>query len=186
MSTRALEVGLSKKRVPPPASPTRTLFDEPALVLVDEGAIPMTIHKGLFTSISPFFRAAWDPTSHFVESKSGIIRLPEIPIDVFRFFVQWAYTRSLAHERLAPPKVIFSTLINLYKVADFLQVEDLRNAIIDEIASLNDKHGFYPTPDDTHSIFRNSRDGCPLRRLVVSLYAEQPTDLLVETQQDSW
>ena len=144
------------------------------------------VHRDLFTDVSPFFRAAFDPQSGFSESASGTLRLPDIQLHDFNFFVQWVYRQNLGHEELERKCTAYFRLIRLYSLADRLGVEDLRNAVVDEMARLSEKYNSVPTPQDTRTIDDELRENCGLRELVVDLFVWKKTDNLVQMHQDSW
>ena len=56
------------------------------------------VHTPLLTSNSAFFTAALSPTSGFIESSTNSVTLSEADPRIFALFVQWGYTKSLAHE----------------------------------------------------------------------------------------
>ena len=51
-------------------------------------------------SSSNFFAAALSPNSGFSEAAANSISLPEVCPRVFAFWLQWAYTKNLAHEEV--------------------------------------------------------------------------------------
>lgn len=104
----------------------------------------------------------------------------------FEFFVQWLYTHTLAHEELDVPKPAYFKLIRLYILADSLQIEALKNDVIDEIIQLCEKWNSVPTPDDTKEIEANTLPGVGLRKLAVDLFVFKKTDQLVQKHEDSW
>ena len=112
----------------------------------------MPVHRDLFTTVSPFFRAAFDPQNGFSESASETLRLPDIQLHDFNFFVQWVYRQNLGHEELERKCTAYFRLIRLYALADRLEVEGLRNAVVDEMARLSEKYNSVPTPQDTRTI----------------------------------
>lgn len=107
-------------------------------------------------------------------------------MDDFQFFEQWIYSRSLAHEELEATHPAFFKLIRLYALADQLEVEGLRNAIVDETMRLSEKWNSVPTPNDTVTMDEMVREGCGLRSLIVDLFVWKKTDNLVENHEDVW
>lgn len=176
----------NKQLATPPSTPTRELFAR--TVRVEVGTPPSTVlvHRDLFTAVSPFFRAAFDPQSGFSESTSETLRLPDIQLNDFNFFVQWVYRQNLGHEELERKCTAYFRLIRLYSLADRLGVEDLRNAVVDEMARLSEKYNSVPTPQDTRTIDDELRENCGLRELVVDLFVWKKTDNLVQMHEDSW
>jgi hypothetical protein len=170
----------------PPTTPTRTLYKELATIHVGEQKVEFPVHRDIFTAASPFFRAAWNQQYGFTESTTGSIHLPEVRPDDFQFFEQWIYSKSLAHEEVEAQHPAFFRLIRLYALADQLEVEGLRNAIVDETVRLSEKYNSVPTPNDTQTLDQELREKCGLRDLVVDLFVWKKTDNLVQTHEDSW
>ena len=149
--------------------------------------------------------------------------LPEACPRVFSFWLQWAYSRNLAHEEVdwdadlpsSPPStphratggtsttsnenniestagkrpfrhVAFFYLIRLYKLAGFLGCEELRNAIIDEIARVAVKRNAVPGPDDTFELWGVEYEAGGLRELVLDLFVGMRTKRLLLEAQDEW
>ncbi|KAL8723489.1 MAG: hypothetical protein Q9225_000222 [Loekoesia sp. 1 TL-2023] len=169
--------------------PTRSLFKTIITVTVGPTSEPFLVHRERFCAASPFFAAALNPSYNFKESKSDTLALPWArPID-FEYLVQWIYTRTLDHEELNECQhPAYFRLIRLWLLADELQVEGCKNAIVDMMARVADKSNSVPTPDDTRTVFGEDgvREGSGLRGLVVDLFAWKKTDHLVEGHEDSW
>ncbi|KAL8666886.1 MAG: hypothetical protein Q9202_001126 [Teloschistes flavicans] len=197
--------------------PTRHLFKTPLTVLVGPKKLPFHVHHELFTAVSPFFAAALNPSYSFAESGGSSVSLPAARPDDFEYLVQWIYTRTLAHEDISDRKhPAYFRLIRLWVLADELQVEGARNAVVDFMAKVADRSNSVPTPDDTRMVFGSCdnavmneegesggdaaggkvgmgmgmgmmvREGAGLRKLVVDLFAWKKTDHLVEGHDDSW
>ncbi|KAL9039179.1 MAG: hypothetical protein Q9180_002684 [Flavoplaca navasiana] len=168
--------------------PARSLFQTILTVTVGEEKRPFLVHREILCAVSPFFAAALNPSYDFRESRSSTFNLSFArPVD-FEYLVQWIYTRTLTHEEVAAPHPAYFRLIRLWILADELQVEGCKNAIIDFMAKTADESNSVPTPDDTVTIFGENgvREGCGLRNLVVDLFAWKKTDHLVEGHEDSW
>lgn len=158
------------------------------MVAVDVGepATRVHLHKDLFAAVSPYFRAAFSKQNGFSESSSEVLRLPDVREHEFCYFMQWVYARNLAHEETERKCTAYFRLIKLYALADRLEVEALRNAIVDEMARLSEKYNSVPTPSDTRFIDEEVREDCPLRCLMVDLFVWKKTDNLVKKHEDSW
>ncbi|KAL8715848.1 MAG: hypothetical protein Q9220_000515 [cf. Caloplaca sp. 1 TL-2023] len=183
--------------------PTRSLFQTIITIHIGPSKTAFLVHRELFCAASPFFAAALNPSYNFRESQSQSLHLPSVRPDNFQYLVQWIYTRTLSHEDLdATQHPAYFRLIRLWALADELQVEGCRNGIVDFMAVTADRSNSVPTPDDTRAIFGSGgglvegaqdgggggyvREGSPLRRLVVDLFAYKKTDHLVEEHEDSW
>ncbi|KAL8910567.1 MAG: hypothetical protein Q9171_004149 [Xanthocarpia ochracea] len=168
--------------------PARSLFKTILTVTVGEEKKSFLVHREVLCSVSPFFAAALKPSYDFRESRSSNFHLPSArPID-FEYLVQWIYTRTLTHEEVAAPHPAYFRLIRLWILADELQVEGCKNAIIDFMAKTADESNSVPTPDDTVTVFGEGgvREGSGMRSLVVDLFAWKKTDHLVEGHEDTW
>ncbi|KAI4159985.1 MAG: hypothetical protein LQ342_006113 [Letrouitia transgressa] len=166
----------------------RSLFRTIVTVTVGPEQQPFPCHLELLCSVSPFFAAAFSPAYNFREHRAAALTLPAARPCDFEYLVQWMYTRTLTHEELAPPQggPAFFRLIRLWILADELRVEGAKNAAVDRLASVADRANAVPTPDDTHTVFEEARDGCALAALVVDLFAYKRTEALVEGHEDCW
>ncbi|KAL8940527.1 MAG: hypothetical protein Q9216_002777 [Gyalolechia sp. 2 TL-2023] len=169
-------------------SPTRSLFKTIMTVTVGPTEEPFRVHRERFCAASPFFAAALNPSYNFRESAANTLALPFArPVD-FEYLVQWVYTGTLDHEELECTHPAYFRLIRLWLLADELQVEGCKNAIVDMMGQVADKSNSVPTPDDTRTVFGEEgvREGAGLRAMVVDLFAWKKTDHLVEGHEDSW
>ncbi|KAL8817304.1 MAG: hypothetical protein Q9223_003840 [Gallowayella weberi] len=133
--------------------PARSLFKTILTVVVgdEKHPHPFLVHRELFCAISPFFAAALNPAYNFRESNSSSLALPTARPCDFEYLVQWIYTRTLTHEEVAGPHPAYFRLIRLWILADELQVEGCKNAIVDFMAKTADESNSVPTPDDTRT-----------------------------------
>ena len=145
-----------------------------------------TVHGGLLSSQSAFFRAALNGRHGCVESADGVVRLPDDRVDAFEYFVQWLYTRRLEHEAVDARPPAFFPLLHLYALADKLGVEALKNDVVDRVVRLADDHNTVPAPDDTRILYADIREAAPVARLVLDLFVFKRTDRVVESHTDSW
>ncbi|KAL8736777.1 MAG: hypothetical protein Q9166_000143 [cf. Caloplaca sp. 2 TL-2023] len=168
--------------------PARSLFKTILTVTVGEEKKPFLVHRELFCANSAFFAAALNPSYNFRESNASALHLPSARPCDFEYLVQWIYTRTLTHEEVAGPHPAYFRLLRLWILADELQVDGCKNAIVDFMAKTADESNSVPTPDDTRTIFGENgvREGSGLRALVVDLFAWKKTDHLVEGHEDSW
>ncbi|MCJ1474079.1 hypothetical protein MMC13_002737 [Lambiella insularis] len=196
---------------PPPMAPTRNLYTTITTIHVGPPKSNTTFHAHtpLLTASSSFFAAALSPTSAFLEATTNIISLPEVCPSTFRFWLQWLYTRNLAHEdvdwdppaaapALAPPPstttaapppkrpIAFFPLIRLYKVAAFLGCEALLNDLVDEIARVSTAHNAAPGPHDTYELWGEECAVGGVRELVLDLFVGLKTEKLVREAADEW
>jgi len=147
---------------------------------------PFPVHKELLCSQSDFFAAAFNSTHKFQESIKGVVHLTEDRPDVFEYFVQWLYTKSLAHEDVDAPIPAYHHLLRLYALADKLSINALKNDIVDRIAVLADEKNVVPAPSDTLILYNDIRESAPVRRLVLDLFRFKKTNQLIQNHEDSW
>jgi hypothetical protein len=74
----------------------------------------------------------------------------------------------------------------LYALADRLDIEGMRNALVDRVAELAEQTNSVPTPSDTNILYESIRDSAPMRRLVLDLFAFKKTNALIATHPDEW
>ena len=144
------------------------------------------VHRALLTHHSPFFAAALDGA--FAKSRSQIVHLPDVEPKHFEHVVLWLYTGCLEDKRFffKDNKPTFFTLLDLYALADRLDVEGMRNALCDRIALLAEETNSVPTPADTHILCEGVRESAPVRALVLDLFCFKKTDNLIATHPDEW
>jgi hypothetical protein len=144
------------------------------------------IHKDLLCTHSPFFRAALNGS--FVEAHLQTIALPSIDPKVFDHVILFLYQNRLeeyAHW-FKDDKPKYFELLEVYCVADQLDIEGLRNAVVERVAELAEGTNSVPTPTDTWILYEGVRENSPLRKLVLDLFAFKKTDNLIHTHPDEW
>ena len=80
----------------------------------------------------------------------------------------------------------FFHLIRLYKLAGFLGCEELRNAIINEIARVAVKRNAVPGPDDTFELWGVEYEVGGLRELVLDMFVGMRTERVLMEAKDEW
>ena len=145
------------------------------------------MHTPILTTLSPFFRAALSPVSAFLEATTNTVSLPEASPPIFSYFVQYAYTRSLAHEELEAENPAFFWLVRLWKLAGYLGCEALRNDILGEVGRCADKWNAVFSPNDTRELWNDEGEGLKgLKKMCVDLFVYKKTDSLMIGHEDSW
>jgi hypothetical protein len=144
------------------------------------------VHRALLTHHSPFFAAALDGA--FAKSHNHTVHLPDVEPKHFEHVVLWLYTGCLEDKRFffKDNKPTFFTLLDLYALADRLDVEGMRNALCDRIAVLAEETNSVPTPADTYILYETVRESSPVRVLVLDLFCFKKTDNLIATHPDQW
>ncbi|KAE9991893.1 hypothetical protein EG327_010680 [Venturia inaequalis] len=155
-------------------------------ILIGPEKTPYVVHRDLICSQSPFFTAAL--RGSFLESSTQSLELPDIDTKCFDHVILWLY-----QSRLEPlsyffkdGKATYFTLLDLYATADQLDIEGLRNGVVDLVAELAEVTNSVPTPTDTWILYDGVRDSAKLRELVLDLFAFKKTDNLIATHPDEW
>lgn len=120
------------------------------------------VHKNLVCHYSAFFTAACTGQSR--EATSGEVKLPKGGAENFDFFVQWLYTPKLDGILTKTKLPFWTTIIELYVLADKLQIPALKNAILDELMSRAD----YAV------VFACFRENFPTNADICAAYANTP------------
>ncbi|MCJ1351337.1 MAG: hypothetical protein MMC33_001321 [Icmadophila ericetorum] len=188
---------MEERQAPFELPPTRTLYKTTTTILVGPDNCPITyqVHTPILIKHSTFFAAALRSDSPFVESvsASNTVRLPDCIPKTFEYFVQWLYTKSLAHEGLdgkSPPE--FFQLVKLWKLAGYLQAEECRNAVLDKVARVAEAKNSVPCPDDISALWDEDGAGAGdtgnggLRDLVLDLFVWKKTKSLLLKSEGYW
>jgi hypothetical protein len=106
----------------------------------------------------------------------------------FEHIILWLYTQRLEQDDFffKDSKPTYFSLLDLYALADRLCMEAMRNALVDRMATLAERTNSVPTPSDTHILYDSIREGAPVRRLVLDLFAFKKTDNLIASHPDEW
>jgi hypothetical protein len=138
------------------------------------------IHHSILAKASRYFRAALE--GGFREAEEKKVNLPEVAVEVFEMFVEWAYTtieqkrlEALAladtkDENTDKQRELFSNLSALYIFADGHEVPDLETTSINMLFELLAGQRFLlPRRSDVGRVASKIRPGCTLWRLLVDV-----------------
>jgi BTB/POZ domain len=155
-------------------------------VTLGPDSVKFLIHRDVLCEQSPFFSAALN--SGFQEGITQKVHLPTIEARHFEHAVLWFYAQRLESREFffKDDKPTYFTLLDLYRMADQLLMEAMRNAIVDLTADLAESTNSVPTPADTTILYERIRDGAPIRKLVLDLFAFKKTENLIVTHPDEW
>lgn len=144
------------------------------------------VHRELLTLHSQFFRAAFE--GGFREASEAKVHLPDVDAKYFEHVVLWVYSEALEERPFffKEGKPTYFTLLDLYALADRLDIEGMRNALCDRIAALAEDTNSVPTPSDTYILYETIRPNAPVKNLVLDLFAFKKTDNLIATHPDEW
>lgn len=143
----------------------------------DDGELQtFSVHKEIVCHYSDYFRAACK--GEFLEARSGKVKLPEDRAEIFDLFVQWVYSQNLGQVLAEVALSPWTTLIELYVLADKLQVSTLKNAIVDRMlckahVALRKARGRdkFPSNADITLAYENTPPTSPLPKFLSELFA---------------
>ena len=116
------------------------------------------------------------------------LSLPNVLPDTFDNFVRWLYRQKLESSKALPNDLVSplspAELVQLYTLADFLQIPALQNLITDSLQSIS------PSTEAFEAIIpyvsSNPTTGAKLLSLVVRMYAQRASASEVRHAADSW
>lgn len=132
------------------------------------------VHRELLCARSAYFSKG---LSGPWKESSGIFKLPEDDVDLFRCILQWLYKEDLDHTKLPPPSDGIKASIRLYVLADKLQIRPptARFGIDSCLTFLNvverqlrDTKSIL-TCDEVDFVYENTLASSPLRQFAVHL-----------------
>lgn len=159
----------------------KSLASDVVRVLVGPDEVAFTVHEGLLSFHSEFFRGAL--RGSFAESHDLLIRLPEEEPHEFDWFVQWLYRDHFSPQQPAKEKLTlrFGESIRypqlkecamLHVLADFLGCSPLKAEL--EAMLTRDQWAELPDADTIHCIWEKHTDkGSPFRKLVVDQFVNE-------------
>ncbi|MCJ1422540.1 hypothetical protein MMC29_000420 [Sticta canariensis] len=169
-----------------PILPTRHLFQTIVNIAVGRTTEVVPVHRELLCSVSPVFEATFNRELGFRESHTSYCTLPETRVEVFQYFVQWLYTRSLEHEDLVGSKPAYSRLIRMYVLGDLLGATMLKNAVIDKMVEVVNQTLACPIPADTELLYQNTMETAKLRILMLDVFENRNIEKLIKTHEGNW
>lgn len=141
------------------------------------------VHKEIICHHSPFFKAAC--TGHFREAEDRVVKLPDDRAELFDIFLQWLYSQNLQQVFAEVTLPAWTTFIELYILADKLQVRTLKSAIMDQMvcravaAGGSYQREKFPTNADIRLAYETTPPTSPMRQFLAELFAflqELPID----------
>lgn len=141
-------------------------------ILVGPEEKRFVVHKAIISEHSKFLRAAC--SKDFREGQEQIIRLPEVEVEPFSAYLQWAYrgdiitefTEKLKEDTIEYERQII-TLTRLYIAADFLGDCLLRNTVSDKTRELWAATNRGPSCEAVNSVYANTPENCKFRKLML-------------------
>ncbi|KAL9627738.1 MAG: hypothetical protein Q9164_007508, partial [Protoblastenia rupestris] len=123
-----------------------------------------TFHKGMLTSISPYFHAAFEGA--FMESSDRTLYLPQEDPKMFARFQLWVYTKSILDEGESATDLDARVLTQLYVFGELCQASALQNAVIDAYIDKSDVESTIYN-NELRLIYDSTPPDAPIRRLFV-------------------
>lgn len=150
-------------------------------VKVGPGEVAFGVHKDLLCHYSPYFKAAF--TSGFEETNAGVMKLPEISVELFEVFNRWLYHKTLWSPDDFPKEADdlldergcplgnglvnhMDILMRLYVFANMVRIPSLMNQILDDLNEISNLSGAIPTAAFSY-VWDNVCDSSPIRRFIV-------------------
>lgn len=148
---------------------TNSKYKTMITLLVGPSKEIFTVHKHLICDKSPFFDAACN--GGFLESAENMVHLPEDQPVIVELFLDWLYTGEFASPEAESANLIsWHNTAALYIFADKIQIQDLRNAVIDVWVKYAEHSRGNPMREAAY-VYSNTPPGAPLRRLLVEMVA---------------
>ncbi|USW55517.1 Putative BTB/POZ domain-containing protein [Septoria linicola] len=162
---------------------TRTNTIDDRIVTLKVGPAPTTdfsVHEGILTEHSTFFRSALD--NRWREGRSRVVEMPEDSADVATAFVEWLYFRRIASKPVFPPLLPmddgeYAFLARLYAFGEKVQADpfcdDCLTAMVlktDEVAE--DGTRTFPSHSAITTLYNSTPGDSPARRFVVDMYVD--------------
>ena len=145
----------------------------------------MLVHKSVLLVSGPFFVAALNNSSQFLEATTQIIQFPDDAVGSFEDLVEWLYQTD---EVYIDPELLFGSrkrdtewdrLASLYVLADKLGMTALKRQIITRIFQalkarlLGGPPCIVPNPVSVNLIYSKTPDDCGFRRILIAISAYQ-------------
>lgn len=170
----------------------RFAFNSSITALVGPQEHKFVIHRDPVCAKSKMFAKSF--LGSFQEAETGIIRLEDIPVCLFRIFVSWLYDRRLQYARSDPlvsandefamvvsPKTNadeqqpetwpFFILVRLFLLGDRFDAWEFRTAAIDAMIQERRKTQKPPRQSVINHAFEHTTEGSPLRKLLIHMHA---------------
>ncbi|KAF3909312.1 hypothetical protein ABW20_dc0109052 [Dactylellina cionopaga] len=101
-------------------------FSDLTVLVGAKSPVEFKLHRAILAERSTYFNKILN--SAFLESKTNEIRLPEIKPSVFTLIVRYMYTGEYVYQS---DKTNPEDLAGVYETADYLDIPDLKQAIMD-------------------------------------------------------
>ncbi|CAD0089132.1 unnamed protein product [Aureobasidium mustum] len=120
--------------------------------------------KDVICSVSPFFQKAFQ--GYFLESRTKVIDISDVAVENFRIFAKWVTTGQLEQQPL-------DIMLELYVMADRLDIPTFRGAIIDNLTSYHCFKFDFEVPDTLLIVFmmENIPKSLPIHALLATAVA---------------
>ena len=122
------------------------------------------VHKSFLTTQSQLIKGK-------LGAKTKQLVLDEVKPRTFDCFLAYLYSRNICRDGQKYDSIDWDLLVDLYLVAEYLNVLGLQNQVIDALSTKVDacKDGLMPSRL-LHTIFDNTPSASPIRRLAVDTY----------------
>ncbi|KAF2260985.1 hypothetical protein CC78DRAFT_536017 [Lojkania enalia] len=136
------------------------------------------VYEGVIVDRSPFFANAMKPEWAEKRKNSRVVELPDDDPAAFALYMQWMFTRRLPilpeDEESSCSFEEFATLSNAYVLGERLMDNDWKNVIADcYVQFARSSKPYYPSNEDIRIIYEGTREGSPIRQLLVDIYCSR-------------
>jgi hypothetical protein len=145
-------------------------------VLVGKDRKKFALHKIYLCSHSPYFKAAFE--GGFSEAKTGEIVIKHTDSAIFGLFVEWLYTQKITEilcedgnlkdaEKSVMDQPLLMELIQLWLLADYLEVPRLQNCAIDLLNQKMTRRNCFVPASTIKFTYEKTPTGSPLQKFFV-------------------
>jgi hypothetical protein len=130
------------------------------------------VHRRLLCGKSPYFERALNGSR---EIFAGVFRYQmEADNDAFTQLIEWLYKGTVTAPPAKPPGAVVGVyirgLINLYILAEELEIKDLADDVVESLGICYSLMGSLPSKDEIEMVFRATRRTSTLRRYMTTAY----------------
>lgn len=151
-------------------------MSETFIAVVGTEKIEFTLYTSIATRSSKFFQAAM--SRDWKECREKRVTLAEVDVDVFQGYLQWLNTGDIPFARFEDSST--TTCAELYILGDFLDDVSFRNAVLDDLMNVVCAFHRVPSARLITLVWEQTPADCPLRKLILEIYAAGSTDKIVQ------
>lgn len=151
-------------------------MSETFIVVVGTKKKEFTLYTSIATRSSKFFQAAM--SRDWKECQEKRVTLAEVEVNVFQGYLQWLNTGDITFAGLGDASA--TTFAKFYILGDFLDDVSFRNAVLDDLMEEACAPHLVPPARTITLVWEQTPAECPLRKLILEIYATRSTDKVVQ------